>query len=190
MMFVSPPAQLWKINIALQIIRIVIVILELSILDIQTMLPFMVKTHLGQVKTMLPPQPRMHTTTTMKSIVLLCIATTGILVSSGIPPTMIISATAEVELLILLATNNLLMIAQVQAWTMKSDLLQLGPLKIHAHTNLSHHPPSSMRPTFTTLLRTQETLELQRCLSTTWNGVQALFQMTPYIPAGLLLLQQ
>lgn len=152
----------------------------------------MVKTHLGQVKTMLPPQPRMHTTTTMKSIVLLCIATTGILVSSGIPPTMIISATAEVELLILLATNNLLMIAQVQAWTMKSDLLQLGPLKIHAHTN-SHNfrvHPIRMHHSFITLLRTQETLELQRCLSTTWNGVSIIYQVTPHIPAGLLLLQQ
>jgi len=149
----------------------------------------MVKTHLGQVKTMLPPQPRiMHTTT----IIILCIATTGILVSSGIPPTMIISATAEVELLILLATNNLLMIAQVQAWTMKSDLLQLGPLKIHAHTN-SHNlrvHPIRMHHSFITLLRTQETLEHQRCLSTTWNGVAEIYQATPHIPAGLLLLQQ
>jgi len=148
----------------------------------------MVKTHLGQVKTMLPPQPRiMHTTT----IIILCIATTGILVSSGIPPTMIISATAEVELLILLATNNLLMIAQVQAWTMKSDLLQLGPLKIHAHTN-SHKTLHRIRMhhSFITLLRIQETLEHQICLSTTWNGVAEIYQATPLIPAGLLLLQQ
>jgi hypothetical protein len=102
---------------------------------------------------------------------------------------MIMSATAEVEQLVHWATNNLLMIPpQVQPWTMKSDLRQLGPLKIHVHTN-SHNPTPWMHPTFTTLLRTQETLELQRCLFTTWNGVTNN-QVTPHIPAGLLPLQQ
>jgi hypothetical protein len=79
---------------------------------------------------------------------------------------MIMSATAEVEQLVHWATNNLLMIPpQVQPWTMKSDLRQLGPLKIHAHTNL--HRMKRMHHTFTTLPRSRETLELQRCLFTT-----------------------
>jgi hypothetical protein len=103
---------------------------------------------------------------------------------------MTIIATAEAEQQVLLVyTNNLLMIPQVQAGKLKSDLLQLGPLKIHAHTN-SLNLLQRMHHTFTTLLRTQETLEHQRCLSTTWNGVAALYQVTPNIPAGLLLLQQ
>jgi hypothetical protein len=76
--------------------RIAGVILELSILDIQTMLLFMVKTHLGQVKTMLqPPQAQINTT-----ILFICIATTGILVSPMIANTTAISAiiaTAEAE---------------------------------------------------------------------------------------------
>lgn len=189
MMFVSHQGLLQKINIAQKIIYIAIVILELSILDIQTMLPFMVKTHLVQVKTTLPPQAQIHTST-LHLLILICIATTIILVSPTlIAATVTMNATAEAEQLILLATNNLLIIPQVQAWTMKSDLLQLGPLKIHAHTN-SHKPLQREHHTFTTLLRTQETLELQRCLSTTWNGVALLYQVTPHIPAGLLLLQQ
>lgn len=188
MMFVSPPASVLKINFVALILIIAIVILELSILDIQTMLPFMVKTHLVQVKTTLPPQAQIHTTIQL-CLTLICIAPTTILVSPGIAAIMTMHATAEAEQLILLATNNLLMILQVQAWTMKSDLLQLGPLKIHAHTN-SHKPLQREHHTFTTLLRTQETLELQRCLSTTWNGVALLYQVTPHIPAGLLLLQQ
>lgn len=189
-MFVSPPASVLKINFVALILIIAIVILELSILDIQTMLPFMVKTHLVQVKTTLPPQAQIHTTIQL-CLTLICIAPTTILVSPGIAAIMTMHATAEAEQLILLATNNLLIIPQVQAWTMKSDLLQLGPLKIHAHTN-SHNPLHRirMRHSFTTLLRTQETLELQRCLSTTWNGVALLYQVTPHIPAGLLLLQQ
>lgn len=187
-MFVSPPASVLKINFVALILIIAIVILELSILDIQTMLPFMVKTHLVQVKTTLPPQAQIHTTIQL-CLTLICIATTGILPSPMIAAIMTMNATAEAEQLILLATNNLLMILQVQAWTMKSDLLQLGPLKIHAHTN-SHKPLQREHHTFTTLLRTQETLELQRCLSTTWNGVALLYQVTPHIPAGLLLLQQ
>lgn len=153
----------------LQIIRIAIVILELSILDIQTMLLFMVKTHLGQVKTMLQPQAQIHTTT-LHILFLICIATTGILVSPMMPNTTAMNATVEAELLILWATKNLLMITQVQAWTMKLGLHQLGPLKIHAHTN-SHNPLHRMHHSFTTLLLTQETLELQICLSTIWNGV-------------------
>jgi len=81
---------------------IVTVILELSILDIQTMLLFMVKTHLGQVKTMLqPPQAQYTTMIHLHILVLICIATTGILVSPMIANTTAIIATAEVEPLIL-----------------------------------------------------------------------------------------
>jgi len=91
---------------------------------------------------------------------LICIAAPIIWVAM-IASTMTIIVTAEADKQVLLATNNLLMIAQVQLMTLKLDLLQLGPHKIPAHTN-SHNPLERMLHTFTTLLRTQETLELQR----------------------------
>jgi hypothetical protein len=150
------------IMIALIDMSIVIVIPVLSTLDIQTMLPFMVKTHLGQVKTTLPPQAQVHTTT-LHILILIYIATTMHLVSPFRRSIMNINATAEVDQS--KGTYNLLIVPQVQTWTMKSDLRQLGPLKIHVHTNL--HPIKRMHHTFTTLPRSQETLELQRCLFTT-----------------------
>jgi len=94
---------------------------------------------------------------------LICIAAPIIWVAM-IASTMTIIVTAEADKQVLLATNKLLMIAQVQLMTLKLDLLQLGPHKIPAHTN-SHNPLwalERMLHTFTTLLRTQETLELQR----------------------------
>ena len=115
-MFASTSALLKRINIALVIHNIAIVILELSILDIQIMLHFMVKTHLEEVKSILPPQPQIITTT-LHILILICIATTIILVSATVAPTattVIMSATAEADQLIQGETNNLSMINQVQ----------------------------------------------------------------------------
>ena len=80
------------------------------------MLPFMVKTHLEEVKNIIPPQAQIITSTLIIQI-LICIATTIILVSPTVAPTattVIISATAEAEQLIQGETNSLSMINQVQ----------------------------------------------------------------------------